>query len=456
MGSTIAIILASGTGTRFQQETPKQFTKLAGLPVLVHTLKPFQACREIDGIIVVTNRQYSDTVWDLGKRYGIGKMIKVVTGGDSRQESSRIGLDCCPQDTEFVLIHDGVRPFVSSAIIFRLLRALTRHEAVDTVIPSADTIVAVDSEGCIDHIPDRACLRRGQTPQAFRYDLIRAAHKYADEFGTANATDDCGLVLNMGHKVFTVSGEEENIKITYPLDLHMADKLFQLKTETLQHLNAGDESLKNRVFVVVGGTAGIGASLTAELRRRSDQVYPLSRHSSPPCDITSEDLIAAAMETVLATAGRIDFVISCAGDLIRRNVEDMRLDEWQHLYDTNLTGNFLLARTVIPLFKKQGQGSLLFLGSSSYTRGRSGYAAYSSSKAALVNFVQALSEEVSDFGIRVNLVSPGRVNTPLRYRNFGKEDPATLLNPDEVATTIVKALSQDTTGSIFEIHNPVG
>ena len=93
----------------------------------------------------------------------------------------------------------------------------------------------------------------------------------------------------------------------------------------------------------------------------------------------------------------------------------------------------------------------MFIGSSSYTRGRGGYAAYSSSKAALVNFCQALSEEVEGDNIRVNLVSPGRVQTPLRYRNFGHEDPATLLTPQRVSGQILQALSMQTTGSVFEV-----
>jgi 2-C-methyl-D-erythritol 4-phosphate cytidylyltransferase len=453
MSKTNAIILASGTGSRFQQDIPKQFTKLAGLPILAHTLKPFQACREIDGIIIVTVEEFYEQAWELGRQYGINKLKKVVVGGSTRQESSRIGLDSCPEGTEFVLIHDGVRPFISSSVLSQLIEAMKKYDAVDTVIPSADTIVAIDREGFIDHIPDRSVLRRGQTPQAFRLELLKKAHRHALSLGISNATDDCGLVLNLGHKVFTVAGEEENLKITYPLDLHIADKLFQLRTESLQHRGINSEILSNKVFMIIGGTEGIGASLASQLLHYSKHVYPFSRRSDLPCDITDAASINAALRMVMEKAGRIDYIINCAGDLIRRSVEDMDPDEWRHIYDTNIFGNFLLAKAAIPLFKTLKSGSLMFIGSSSYTRGRGGYAAYSSSKAALVNFVQALSEEVSAYGIQVNLVSPGRVNTPLRYRNFGKENPASLLDPDRVAETIIKAMTVETTGSIFEIPN---
>ena len=157
------------------------------------------------------------------------------------------------------------------------------------------------------------------------------------------------------------------------------------------------------------------------------------------------------MNSLLKRVGRIDFVINCSGCLIRKNIENTSPEEWRHIHDTNITGNFYLAKAVIPIFKKQHGGHLTFVGSSSYTRGREGYAAYSSSKAALVNFCQALSEELGKYDVKVNIVSPGRVNTPMRFRNFGKEDPDTLLDAGYVAREFLKALTADTTGSVFEI-----
>jgi 2-C-methyl-D-erythritol 4-phosphate cytidylyltransferase len=255
----------------------------------------------------------------------------------------------------------------------------------------------------------------------------------------------------MGGKVFVVPGDEQNIKITFPLDLHIADKLFQLK----MHSVPGEEDLhvlEDRVFVVIGGTSGIGLKLVEQLRECSDHVYPFGRSTTPPVDVTDFPSIIRMVEHVLTAAGRIDFIINCSGDLIRKNVEMMTLEEWHHIYDTNITGSFALAKAVIPTFKQQKTGNIVFVGSSSYTRGREGYSAYSSSKAALVNFCQALAEELSSWNIKVNVVSPGRVNTPLRYRNFGQEDPATLLDPDYVAREIIKSLMVDTTGSVFEIQ----
>lgn len=444
------IILASGSGQRFSGSQPKQFTKLAGLPVLVHTLKTFQSSVSIDAIIVVCHEDFVEEVWHLVSRYSLGKVTKVVAGGETRQESSRIGIECCGDNAGHVLIHDSVRPFLTHRVIDDVVAAVRIHKAVDTVIPSADTLVEVDVDGFISNIPDRSLFRRGQTPQAFSLDLIREAHRLALSDGIVNATDDCALVLRLGHQVFTVAGDEQNIKITYPLDLHLADKLFQLKMQTLP-VGTDLTDLNDKVFMIIGGTSGIGSALCEELCKFSAKVHCFSRSTSVAVDVMQSETIQAAVNDVLASEGRIDFVVNCAGDLIRKNVEFMSDEEWQQIYDTNINGNFFLSRILIPVFKRQHEGSLLFVGSSSYTRGRGGYAAYSSSKAALVNFCQALSEEVEGDNIRVNLVSPGRVQTPLRYRNFGHEDPASLLTPQHVARKIMQALTMHTTGSVFEV-----
>jgi 2-C-methyl-D-erythritol 4-phosphate cytidylyltransferase len=445
-----AVILASGSGIRFNDSEPKQFVKLAGLPVIVHTLKVFESCHRISAIIVVTQGEYIKQVWNYVAQYGLAKVVKVVVGGVARQESSRVGVECCGTDTEYVLVHDAVRPFITHAVLNRMIDAVEKHGAVDTVITSADTIVEVSPDDFIANIPDRSRLRRGQTPQAFEYRLLLEAHARARNEGLENSTDDCGLVLRLGHKVFVVAGDEQNIKITYPLDLHIADKLFQLRSRGGEG-SPDVSALKDKVCIVIGGTSGIGLKLVENLRRFAARVYPFGRSTDPPVDVRSFETIRNALDSVVKQANRIDFVINCTGDLIRTHVENFTEDEWRHIYDTNVTGAFLIAKAAIPIFKSQKEGGLYNVGSSSYTRGRECYAAYSSSKAALVNFSQALAEELAPWNIRVNVVSPGRVNTPLRFRNFGNEPPGTLLDPDYVAKEFIKALTVETTGSVFEI-----
>ena len=226
-----AIILASGSGERFKKNIPKQFIKLAGMPVLAHSIKAFQTSLDFAEIVVVCHESFIDQVWHLVAQYSLSKVVKVVCGGETRQASSRIGIECC-KNAEYVLIHDGVRPLVTERIIRDIVDSVKIHKAVNTVIPSVDTIVAVDPDGFIEEIPDRSFLRRVQTPQAFEYNLIKRAHEKAIIEGIEDATDDCSLVLRLGHSVYAIAGDEQNMKITYPLDLHIADRLIQLRNHS--------------------------------------------------------------------------------------------------------------------------------------------------------------------------------------------------------------------------------
>lgn len=449
--SASVVLLASGSGLRFQNQQPKQFMKLAGMPVLAHTIKSFEACTKIDEIVIVCHESYVDHVWNIVSQYSFSKVAKVVCGGSTRQESSYIGISSCC-DTDYVLIHDGVRPFMTQNVIEEVVFAVEKYKAVDTVIPSADTLVEIDEDGFILNIPDRTRFRRGQTPQAFLRKLVLSAHQYAMDNGIDNATDDCQLVMRLGKKVFCVNGHEQNIKITYPIDMHIADKLFQLNSQSPAGIGENMKSFfKKKVVVVLGGSDGIGKSFSSLMDKYDARVFVGSRKTDPFVDVTDASSVKRYLDIVIDSVGEIDFVLNCAGDLIRRDVEFTTLEQWQHLYDVNVNGCFNVAHAVIPHFNRQQRGALMFLGSSSYTRGRAGYAAYSSTKAAVVNFCQALAEELAPAGIQVNIASPGRVKTPLRERNFGNEPEGSLLDPDIVALKIAEALTSGTTGSVFDI-----
>jgi 2-C-methyl-D-erythritol 4-phosphate cytidylyltransferase len=222
-----ALILASGSGSRINREIPKQFLELSGSPLIIHTLKPFEKCRNIDELIIVTLSDYIDKTWEFVNRYRLTKVKKIIPGGKTRQESSRYGIDACGDDTKFVLIHDAVRPFITNNLLNRLLKALDQHDAVVPVIPSTDTIIGTDRKGFIINIPNRSKLWRVQTPQAFEYQLIKEAHIIALNGGINNSTDDSALLLRIGHPVFTLKGDEKNIKITLPIDFYIANKILQ-------------------------------------------------------------------------------------------------------------------------------------------------------------------------------------------------------------------------------------
>ena len=226
---TKAIILASGKGSRFKNETPKQFLEIKGYPVLVHSLRYFQECIEIDEIVVVTIKKYINKTRELINKNNITKVKKIVMGGEVRQESSRIGVECCGEGTKYVLIHDAVRPLITIKLLNKLIKTVKKYNAVVPVIPSSDTIVEIGDKGLIKSIPNRVDMMRIQTPQAFKYELIKQAHEKALRDGVINSPDDSSLLLRIGIPVYTVRGEENNVKITFPTDFQIASKLFELK-----------------------------------------------------------------------------------------------------------------------------------------------------------------------------------------------------------------------------------
>jgi 2-C-methyl-D-erythritol 4-phosphate cytidylyltransferase len=223
--STIAIILAGGTGTRFNSKEPKQFLEIGGKTLLEICLRRFQDHEGIDGIILVCPAPYLAKAKKIAAAYS--KIGKVLPGGLTRQESSAIGVNaaCGAQN---VLIHDAARALVPEAVIRRVLAALASGRAVMPVLAVGDTTVRVDDAGMVTAVLDRGKLRRVQTPQGFKMDMIRQAHELARNEGFEDARDDCSLVLRYNlAPVVTVEGDAANIKVTVPEDLVLAEAILK-------------------------------------------------------------------------------------------------------------------------------------------------------------------------------------------------------------------------------------
>ena len=208
-----AIILMGGEGKRFSTAIPKQFHLLGGLSVYQHTLNTFRESGLFREIILVCHPDWIHKVQEESPD------VKVVSGGNTRQKSSLRGLEACNPACNYVMIHDAVRPFVSHQILRDNIQAVLESDAVDTCIPSSDTIVMTQDGSSIASIPPRHQLWRGQTPQTFTYPLICEAHRNTTQ---TNATDDCQLIIDLGLRVAIVRGSEKNFKITTEWDLKMA------------------------------------------------------------------------------------------------------------------------------------------------------------------------------------------------------------------------------------------
>lgn len=229
----IALILAAGSGTRMgNTNKPKQFLSIYNKPLIVHTIEAFEMHDDIDMILIVTNDTYIDDVKIWCKQYDLTKVQYIVAGGSSRQESVYNGLKKLEKigtkDNDIILIHDAARPLISQTIITDNIESCKKYHAVDTVIPSSDTIIRSIDKETICEIQKRSEQYQGQTPQSFTFKVINDAHEYAKSINNTETTDDCRLVLNMGKEVHLVNGSKLNFKITTFDDLMMLKALLKI------------------------------------------------------------------------------------------------------------------------------------------------------------------------------------------------------------------------------------
>lgn len=447
-----AIILAGGVGKRFGLDVPKQFVKLAGKPIISHTIDIFEKNSMIKEIIIVVNKEYYNYLNNLVKSGHDSNKIKIVVGGDTRQESSFNGLLACSKSTTHVLIHDAVRPFIDQEIIYECILKLEEYDAIDVCIDSSDTLVEINENNEIIKIPNRTSIKRGQTPQAFKFDVIFNAHKICQSKGIQNSTDDCNLVLQSNLcKIHVINGSNHNIKITNPIDISIAEKIFQIREKKSQLLSYDDllHKLNNKVIVVVGGSSGIGKSICEIGNKLGSVTIPLSRSNG--FDVRNPETIKFHLSKIYKKYERIDAVVICAAILHRNKFENFTDDEIRELIEINLTGNAYVAKYSIPYLKKTN-GKLVFFASSSYYKGRGEYSTYSATKAGIVNLMQSLSEELED-KVSVLAINPQRTKTPLRTRNFGDEDIDTLLSADFVALSTLNSIAKEgNNGCIIDIR----
>ena len=453
MKRNIAIILAGGVGSRLGMSTPKQFFKVAGKMVVEHTIDVFERNQHIDEIAIVSNPALVADFENIVLRNKWRKVKKILKGGAERYYSSLSAITAYQKEDANLIFHDAVRPLVSQRIIDDVVKALDTHRAVNVAVPSADTIIEVDGD-FITNIPDRSRLRRGQTPQAFDRQLIAEAYEEALKDPNFRTTDDCGVVRTYlpEEPIFVVRGEESNMKLTYREDTYMMDKLFQLKSTEPNDVQIGAESFGGKVAVVFGGSYGIGKNIVEMLEQSGAHVHSFSR-SATHTDVGDDNQVAEALAVVEQKEGHIDYVINTAGVLNREPLASMEYDTILKAVQTNYMGTVNVALRARPYLQRT-RGKLIFFTSSSYTRGRAFYSIYSSTKAAIVNFVQAVAQEWDADGISINCINPERTKTPMRQQNFGIEPDETLLMPERVAEATLRTLLTDCTGQVIDVRRP--
>ncbi len=227
MSRITAILPAAGLGTRMGVETPKQFLELGGEPLVIFTLRRLTACAAITDFILATRADELSFLEDRVSKARIGRPARVVHGGETRQRSVANALAQVAPETEIVMVHDAVRPFVTVEQLDRLIAEARERGAVILGIPAIDTVKEVKRERLPEDVAritgtiPRERIVLAQTPQAFRYEILREAFARAEADGVT-ASDEASLVERMGKDVYVVLGSERNLKITRPSDMDLA------------------------------------------------------------------------------------------------------------------------------------------------------------------------------------------------------------------------------------------
>ncbi|WP_069130690.1 2-C-methyl-D-erythritol 4-phosphate cytidylyltransferase [Rhodohalobacter halophilus] len=224
------IIPAAGSGTRLGKDVPKPYLVIAGKSILAHTLNRFLKIDSLNQIIVVTSDDYLKETSNILKAE-VGRLpFHVVKGGNERQESVQNALNVVSGESDLIAVHDAVRPFVSKTTIENCLNraSLRRNDGAIVAVPSRDTIKKIDLDSMISHTPKRDEMWLAQTPQIFKKKVLMEAYRFAALNGVAG-TDDASLVERIGGVVEIVEGDIQNFKITYPLDLQLAEMILSKK-----------------------------------------------------------------------------------------------------------------------------------------------------------------------------------------------------------------------------------
>jgi 2-C-methyl-D-erythritol 4-phosphate cytidylyltransferase len=234
--SVLGIIPAAGTGVRMGSGTPKQFLALEGVPIFVHTLRKFSASEVVDEIYVAVRPEDIGRAGHDLEREHFAKPVRLVSGGLSRQETVARALAQAPARTELVVVHDAVRPFVELEMIRRVTEAARAEGGAILGILSVDTVKQVERQTIVGTIP-RERIALAQTPQAFRYPILREAFDRAAADGF-NGSDEASLVERLGYTVTVLQGSDRNIKITKPSDLPLA-RLYMAQEREQKGQNCG-------------------------------------------------------------------------------------------------------------------------------------------------------------------------------------------------------------------------
>ena len=419
----IGVILASGSGNRFQSTIPKQYTKLNGRPVIYYVLDEFIKSKLFDKIIVVID--------DFRFKYLLDKYpVIVIKGGDTRNRSIGEAIkyisDYIP-NTRNVLFHDAVRPLIKAEDLFQYMDSLNG----ETVIASITTEKVTDSLLFIDR--STTCLI--QTPEAFDFEILKSRFdpnaKYTAIWEHLHETRDEDIIhITLNHP---------NYKITYQYDLYMLEHLIKYN-----QYKSTMPNLQGKNILLLGATGGIGKEVYNQLK----QFQPLNIYCPSHSEI---DLSTYFIDKLMSKYTSIDVIINCAGIAIKDEAENYDIQEkiYNQIFDINVKAHLQL----INFAERQGRLiNIVTISSSSVTKGRPGYGIYSASKIALQSLIEAQSEALATLGIFVNCISPEKVATSMATNLHGEVNLDEMLSVAEVAQAILSYVDINEGGKIIYLR----
>lgn len=232
----IGVIFAGGVGSRMHsREKPKQFLELHNKPIIVYTIEHFQKNPEIDAVVVACVESWIDYLKKLVEEYRLTKVVRIVPGGKTGQESIYHGLCAAEEiangDKSIVLIHDGVRPLISSSLLSENIADVLQYGSSITSSLVKETIVEIHDDGSVKTLPDRAHSRVAKAPQCFWLDEILSMHRRAIQEERFSFIDSCSMMFHYGHELHMTNGPYENIKITTPDDFYTMRAILQVKED---------------------------------------------------------------------------------------------------------------------------------------------------------------------------------------------------------------------------------
>jgi ribitol-5-phosphate 2-dehydrogenase (NADP+) / D-ribitol-5-phosphate cytidylyltransferase len=443
-----AVILAAGTGSRFGSDEPKQFIRLGGIPIFIRTLRLFLDEDVFARVILVVHSEHFMLAQGQLDQFFPKSKVQIVVGGPTRTKSVELAVrELIGVENGVIVIHDAVRPFLEFSTVEQGLQIIQfgKADGVDTAVPSFDTIVRIDPETrIISEVPKRSEYLRGQTPQFFLLSKLIEAFKFA-ELRDYEFTEECGLLLAAfpDSKIVCIEGSERNMKITTKQDLITAQNLLR----TPSSISVRDDLFINGNVAIVGGSRGLGLELKSVLSSRGVNAKSFSRTEGQ--DINDLQGRISIIDWISNLEEKTHLVFT-VGSILHDSI--LNLDEKSFLneYKTNLISIAISISEALQRCREK-LDSIVLIGSTAGVEGRENLISYSSSKAGLVAFMQAVSNELLELGIRINVIVPERIRSELRKEKF-LEEKSSYLEEFDVVEVILECLVGPHHGKVFSVR----